>query len=119
VRVVLIAVFGSLGALSRYGVGQAVGTHDFPWATLGINIVGAFVLDLVLTAGPSHLSDDLVAGLGTGFLGAFTTFSTFGYETTHLLRDDRPTAAATYVALSLVVGLTASAAGYLLGRTLT
>jgi CrcB protein len=115
----LIAVFGSVGAVSRYGVGQAVGTHDFPWATLGINVVGAFALGLVLTAGPGHLSDDLVAGLGTGFLGAFTTFSTFGYETTHLLRDERPVAAATYVALSVAVGLAASAAGYLLGRALT
>ena len=57
--------------------------------------------------------------IAVGFLGAFTTFSTFAYEATALLRDDRPVAAFAYVASSLVIGLAASALGYVLGRAVT
>jgi CrcB protein len=117
VRLVLIAIAGAAGALSRYGIAQAVGPRAFPWATLAINVVGALALGFVL-AGPiaAHWHADATTAIGTGFLGAFTTFSTFAYETTGLLRDERPVAAFTYVAASLVIGLAASALGYVLGR---
>ena len=48
VQVVLIAIAGAAGALSRYGIGSAVGGRSFPWATLGINLAGSFALGLVL-----------------------------------------------------------------------
>jgi len=50
-KVGLVAVAGALGALARYGIGTAVGARDFPWATLSINLAGAFALGFVL--GPS------------------------------------------------------------------
>ena len=53
-----------------------------------------------------------------GFLGVFTMFSTFAYETTDLLRADRPVAAFVYAGISVVVGLAASAVGYVAGRAL-
>ena len=117
-RLVLIAVAGAAGALTRYGVGNAVGVRTFPWATLGINVLGSFLLGLLLQAAPGRLSDDVRVGLAVGFLGAFTTFSTFSYETVSMLRDGRAGAALAYVAASVVVGLGAAAVGYQLGAAL-
>ena len=118
-RILLIAVAGAAGALARYGVGQAVGPRAFPWATLSINLVGALLLGFVL-AGPiaAQWNADATIAITVGFLGAFTTFSTFAYETTDLLRDDRPLAAIAYAGTSLVAGLAASAVGYVVGRAL-
>ncbi|HEU4841497.1 MAG TPA: fluoride efflux transporter CrcB [Ilumatobacteraceae bacterium] len=119
-RLGLLAVAGAAGALARYGIGQAVGPRSFPWATFAINVTGALALGFVL-AGPiaARWPADITTAITVGFLGAFTTFSTFAYEATALLRDDRPVAAFTYVASSLVVGLVASALGYVLGRAVT
>ena len=112
-----VAVAGALGAVVRYQIGVAVGVRTFPWATLGINAVGCFVLALVL-GGPAaeKWSPITTTALAVGFLGAFTTFSTFGYETFTLVRTERASAAAVYVALSLVGGLGATALGYAVGR---
>jgi CrcB protein len=116
--VVLVAVAGAAGALSRYGVGHLVGPRTFPWATLGINLVGSFLLGVLWRAGLEHRwSDAVMTPLGLGFLGAFTTFSTFSNETMDLLRTDRPLAAGSYVAASVLGGLLAAAAGYAAGRT--
>lgn len=119
-RVGLIALAGALGVLSRYGLAQAVGPRSFPWTTLGINVLGSFLLGLVL-AGPiaASWSSDATTAISVGFLGAFTTYSTFAFETTTLLRDDRPGVALAYVAASLAIGLGASALGYVVGRALT
>src|SRR5215218_1117594 len=115
-RVALIGIFGAAGALTRYGVGQAIGARSFPWATLGINAVGSLLLGIVL-AGPiaERWPPNLTIAAAVGFLGAFTTFSTFSFETTALLRDDRPLAAIAYVGVSVLLGLAASAVGYAIG----
>jgi CrcB protein len=119
VKVPLIAVAGALGALSRYAVGSWVGPRPFPWATLGINVVGSFALGLLL-----HLSvlrdwpATTTGPLAIGFLGAFTTFSTFSYEVQDLLRSERAAAAATYVGLSVAGGVLAAVAGYAVARSL-
>ena len=117
-KVLLVALLGAAGAVSRYGVGTAVGTTSFPWATLGINIAGCLALGVVLAVGPVRWSPELTTGIGVGFLGGFTTFSAFGVETQTLLRDDRLGAAAAYVALSVVVGVLAAYLGTTLGRSL-
>ena len=118
-RVLAVAVAGSLGALSRYGLGVAVGVQSFPWTTLGINVVGSFLLGVVLVGGPSWLSATWVTGLAVGFLGAFTTFSTFSFETQTLLRTGRGPAALGYVVASVVLGVVAAWMGYSVGRALT
>lgn len=94
-----------------------MGVRSFPWTTLSINVVGSFLLAFLL-AGPlaQRWSSTATLAVTVGFLGAFTTFSTFGYETVVLTRDDRLSAAAAYVAASMVLGLGAAALGYWLGR---
>ena len=119
-RVLAVALAGAAGALSRYGIGVAVGVRSFPWATLGINIVGSFLLGLLLVEAIGHrLNETLAIALAVGFLGAFTTFSTFSYETWTLLHTHREGMALLYVGLSVVIGIAAAAAGYAVGRAAT
>ena len=94
----LLAVFagGCLGALARAGVAEAL---PVPWATLLVNVVGAFVLGVVVTRAPRLL--------GTGFCGAFTTFSTMQVELLELPVGE----AAAYAVASVGLGLVAVAAG--------
>lgn len=113
-----VAAAGAAGAVLRYRIGVAVGVRSFPWATLGINVVGCFVLAYVLTGpGATRWSSTTTTAVAAGFLGAFTTFSTFGYETITLVREDRAGTAALYVGLSVVLGLLAATAGYAVARS--
>ena len=119
-KVVLVAFAGAAGALSRYGLGVAVGVRSFPWATLGINLVGSYLLGLVLVLGAERdWPETTTIPRSIGFLGAFTTFSTFSYETYTLARTDQAGAAAVYVAASLVGGVLAAAAGYVTGKAVS
>ncbi len=112
-----MALAGAAGALSRYGIGVAVGVRTFPWATLGINLAGSYLLGLVLAVGTARgWPDTTTVPIAVGFLGAFTTFSTFSYETVTLARTGRAGTAALYVALSLIGGVLAAAAGYATAR---
>lgn len=117
---VLVAVAGAVGAVLRWRVGVAVGLRSFPWATLAVNVVGCFALAVVL-AGPatSRWSATTSTAVAVGLLGAFTTFSTFGYETFTLIRTERWTMAASYLVLSFGGGLAATGLGYLAGRAMT
>jgi CrcB protein len=110
-KVLLVALFGSLGALSRYGIATVVGPRTFPVATMIINITGSFALGVVLTLATQRVRPDLATGLAVGFLGAFTTFSTLSWDTFDLLREGRPVAALANVVVSLVVGVAAAALG--------
>jgi CrcB protein len=113
----LVAVAGALGALARYGIGTAVGSRSFPWATLVINLVGSFLLGaLVKLAADRGWPDSTTLPLGVGFLGAFTTFSTFSVETHTLLRDDQVAMAGAYVGASVVGGIVAAGVGYVIAR---
>ncbi len=114
-----VAAAGAVGALLRWRIGVAFGVRSFPWATLAVNVAGCFVLAVVL-AGPaaSRWSPTTTTAVAVGLLGAFTTFSTFGYETFSFLRTDQPGHAAAYVGLSLAGGLGATALGWVVGRTL-
>lgn len=113
----IVALAGAAGATLRYRIGLAVGVRSFPWATLGVNVAGCLALAFVLAGpGASRWSQTTTTAVAVGLLGAFTTFSTFGYETVTLLRDDRAADAVAYVAASLVLGLVATGAGYLAGR---
>jgi CrcB protein len=116
-QIVLVALAGAAGALSRWGLGTWVGARTFPWATLGINVAGSFALGLLLrTAELRAWPDTTTVPLAVGFLGAFTTFSTFSVEAWSLVRDDRAGAAAAYVAASVALGVGAAAVGWALAR---
>ena len=118
-KIFLIAVAGAAGALTRYGIATAIGVRSFPWATLAINLTGTFVLGMLLTASIQRgWPENTVIPLSVGFLGAYTTFSTFSYETFTLGRADRFVSAALYVAVSVVGGLLAACAGYVLAKRL-
>jgi CrcB protein len=96
-----------------------VGVRSFPWATLGINLAGSFVLGVVLTYGVEKDWPDTVSvPIAVGFLGAFTTFSTFSYETYTLIHTDRAATGGLYVAISVVGGVLAAAAGYASARSI-
>jgi CrcB protein len=84
----------------------------FPWGTFLINVTGAFILGLLVGMGAHHgLSKQALAVLGTGFCGAYTTFSTFSVETVRLVEERAFGNAVANVAVSLAVGLLAGAAG--------
>ena len=109
----LIAVAGAAGALTRYGIGVAVGTRSFPWSTLGINLTGSFVLGYLAKLAVDHeWSSTTTLPITVGFLGAYTTFSTFSVETHTLLRDGRVALALGYIAASVIGGIAVAAIGY-------
>lgn len=113
----LVALGGVLGVLARYGVSRVtLHTEALMWSTVGINLLGSFLLGL-LVAG--HWFDrDVREGLGVGFLGGFTTFSTFSVQVVLEVDAGEPGRAAGYLAASVVGGIAAAAAGYALGRKL-
>jgi CrcB protein len=119
VQLVWIALGGAVGALTRHGVNHAIGAHRFPWSTLAVNVSGSFALGaLLFVAGDRGWPPAVTAAVGVGFLGAYTTFSTFSVEAFQLGRTDRVLAAALYLGLSVALGVLAAAAGHTVARLL-
>ena len=110
----LVATGGVAGVLARYGLGLAV---ESIWTVVAINLVGCFALGALTSAG-SGWSEPVRDGLGVGFLGGFTTFSTFAVQAVLETNGGRPGLAALYLAVSVVGGVAAAALGYALGRAL-
>ena len=106
---------GALGAPSRYlldGFVQSRTHRVFPWGTFVINISGSFVLGVITGWGLYHGLGNLPrVAIGTGFLGAFTTFSTFSYETIRLLEEGSVVESSLNAIGSVVTGLAAAATG--------
>jgi CrcB protein len=112
--VVLVGIAGVAGVLARYGISSAFHGGALPWATVGINTVGSFLLGMLLT---SHVfSQDFRTAAGVGFLGGFTTFSTFTVQAVIDVDAGEPGRALLYVGGSLALGFAAAAAGYVVGR---
>ncbi len=112
-----VAVGGVLGVLARYGIGRLTPHHEqLLWSTVGINMVGSFLLGLLVAE--DWFGRDLREGIGVGFLGGFTTFSTFSVQAVLEVDAGEPARAVAYVAASVLGGLVAAFAGYALGRTL-
>ena len=127
-EVMLVAVGGSLGALARYGTGIAAGRWlgtSFPWGTLLVNVVGCFLMGLVLRlilSLESHSPDAITPaiklqlsfwhrGVAIGFLGGLTTFSSFGADTIRELESGNIGLAVSNVGANLFLSLTAVWAG--------
>lgn len=106
---------GIVGAVLRFGLGKAVSARlgtAFPWATGLINVSGSLLLGaLYHLFAKGSLSPALWGMLGVGFCGAYTTFSTFGYETLQLIDSGRSGRAALYVLSSVVLGIVGAALG--------
>jgi len=113
-----VAVFGMLGVLARFGIGRLTLHHEaLLWTTVGINLVGSFFLGLL--AAEHWFGRDMREGLGVGFLGGFTTFSTFSVQAVLEADAGEPARALAYVLASVLGGLAAATAGYALGRALS
>ena len=116
-----MALGGACGAVARYGVSSLAGRagEGWPWGTLAVNLMGCLavgaVLALMLTPEPSPrwpASPAVRAAVLVGFLGAFTTFSTYAWEAVDLLANGKPGRAALYLLLSNAAGLAAVWAGW-------
>jgi CrcB protein len=113
----LVGIFGTAGVLCRWGITRlTLHTDALVWSTVGINIAGSFVLGLLVA---EHWFDrDLREAIGVGFLGGFTTFSTFSVQIVLEVDSGEPGRAAGYLLASVIGGIAAATAGYALGRKL-
>jgi fluoride exporter len=118
----VIFVGAGLGGVTRYALGswiQGASGPSFPWGTLVINVTGSLLVTLVYALLDSTMSAHAWrAFLGVGFLGGFTTFSAFSYETIRLAQDGRWERAVFYVAGSVVLSLGGALGGVRLASVL-
>ena len=119
-----VALAGGLGSFSRYWVGNAAVSafpkSSLPPGTLIVNVLGSLAMGILVAffAGRTELDSQLKSALCIGFLGGFTTYSSFAMETITMLRTSRPTYAAVYVATTLVCAGLACFVGISLGKRL-
>lgn len=120
-RILWLAVAGAIGTLLRYWFGgfvQRAYGGVFPWGTFAVNMAGCFLFGLVWTMAEERLviSGGARTVLLIGFMGAFTTFSTFMFETGELLRDSQTLVAILNIALQNVCGIIFLFLGIVAGR---
>lgn len=118
----VVGLGGALGAVARYLATdwvRALAGDAFPWGTLAVNVSGSFALGFLMvwlqSMAPSSQIRQLV---GIGFLGSFTTFSTFSYEAVEMARGGNVVGAGGYAAGSVLLGLGAVVAGAVVATTL-
>lgn len=121
--VLVVFVGGVLGGMARYGIGLAAPPRadGFPWDIFAINLCGAFALAVLLVVLLEVFPSSRYArpALGTGFIGAFTTFSSLATAADHLLAHSHPVLAIAYTFGSVFGGLGAAVFGLLCGRAMS
>lgn len=123
-QIVYIGIFGGLGCIARYLASnwtyQLVG-RSLPYGTLMVNVLGSFLLGLLMTLGlrSTIIPAQIRVGLTVGFMGGFTTFSTFSYETLRLLEEGSLWQAGANILLNVLICLVSALAGALVARALT
>jgi CrcB protein len=119
-RVLIVFLAGGAGCVARYLINIAIGTRSFPFATLTVNIIGSFLIALVLETSlrVTSFPPNLRLALTTGFMGGLTTYSTFNYETTTLAAQGSSGKALLNVGLTLAACIAAGVAGLWLARRL-
>jgi CrcB protein len=118
-----IALGGALGSVLRFALNEAISDRwgrAFPWGTLGVNVMGSFLIGLlvVLLVERWDVSPVVRLGLMVGLLGGFTTFSSFSLEVVNLLQNGAFLRALAYVLASVIVCVAAAAIGMGLARNL-
>ncbi|HEX7836247.1 MAG TPA: CrcB family protein [Kofleriaceae bacterium] len=121
VRILLVFGAGGAGSVARYLVALAIGRRGFPYATLAVNLVGSFLIALILELAlvRKDVPANLQLALTTGFMGGFTTYSSFNFETTRLVLDGHPVRGAANVAITLAGGFAAGLFGLWLARRIS
>jgi CrcB protein len=117
-RLSLVFAGGCVGGLLRYAVTTTWSTpaNAIPWSTFVVNVVGAFVLGVVVVVAAQRRSRSMRLVLGTGFCGALTTFSSVVVASDHLLAHGHAATAAAYLVLTTAAGLAAAATGMTTAR---
>ena len=110
----LIGLGGAIGSMLRYAVSVLVTVKDFPFATFIVNIVGSFIIGIILAV---SIKDEAFLNnwklfLATGICGGFTTFSAFAAENIILLQGEKYFIAILYISLSIILGIGASWLGF-------
>ncbi len=117
---IIVMIGGAIGTLARYVVSTVMLSRDLPWGTIAINISGSFLIGLIgtltLSTGKYPLPESARLFLMVGFCGGYTTFSAFSLQTLDLLRAGSPGRAAVNIGISVILCVTAVAAGYLLAQ---
>lgn len=113
-----IGIGGFFGAISRYWISQQLGKLNvkLPIATFIVNIIGSFLLGWIIG---SHLSEKITVLIGTGFMGAFTTFSTFKLDVIKLLDKKEQKLAFLYIGMTYLLGIFSAWIGLLIGNYFT
>ena len=114
---IFVAAGGAIGAVARYLLAVRLYNQlgvDFPWGTLGVNVLGCGLLGIVLGLVEERgaFTPQVRSFLTVGVLGGFTTFSTFTYESWQYLREGDPLKSGLYIGLSLLLGLVAFTLGH-------
>lgn len=112
---ILVAVGGSVGSALRYLFAVTVKHESFPFSTFIVNILGAFIIGLIMGIASKHAGfGEWRLFLATGICGGFTTFSSFSWECINLLEQQRYLSFTYYLTGTLFLGLTATLIGYLI-----
>jgi len=118
-EILILGVAGGLGTICRFLLSglthRMVGDH-IPWGTLAVNVLGCFLLAFLLEMGLATASREIRIAVAVGFLGGFTTFSTFGFETMKLMREGAVALAALNMAANLILGFTAVWLGFVTAK---
>ncbi|MGD9018642.1 MAG: fluoride efflux transporter CrcB [Desulfuromonadales bacterium] len=120
-KIFYLGLFGGLGCVARYMISGWVynfAGRTLPYGTLAVNLIGSLLLGLVMEGSlrSTLLSPELRIGITVGFLGGFTTFSTFSYETVRLLEEGSVVAAGANILLNVTVCVAAAVLGIYLAR---
>ena len=126
IQILLVGIGGFAGSVFRYTLSlwmsdRVASSSSFPLGTFTVNVIGCFIIGLLagLLFISGEISEKARLFVVVGFLGGFTTFSAFSFESLNLLRSGHSITALTYMLLTLVITLLVTCLGYIIGRAIS